>query len=287
MTLITGTFPPDMASDATFRTWGKAICDNLIALGWTRASDTGNINWATVTKPASANTPAGWEIFCMNDSLQATKPVFIKLEFGCGGSTTNPSVWITGGTGSNGSGTLTGQIGTRWQCTNSSSGATIYTSRFSGASNRFVFTLWQNGTNSITISVERTHDSGGADTDEAFMIITHTTGGAMPTRTQYIPFLGTIPTDRNGTNHPCVVPAVGTGASGGDVYLFPYRIWGLVGESCPSLNLFCYFNADLTANNPVTATLWDGSSHSIYPSGALQGFNGSLGGICVIAYRND
>src|SRR5262245_52043536 len=100
-------------TDAHFRAWPQWIHDKLSAAGWVQTSDTGQIDLTTVVKPAAVSTSQGYEIWRMADSLQATFPVFMKLEYGSGASSANnPQIWITLGTGSNGSGTLTGNTTT-------------------------------------------------------------------------------------------------------------------------------------------------------------------------------
>src|SRR5262245_813211 len=102
------------SSDATFRAWGSALAAALAAVGLTQTSDTGQINWTTVTRPGTS-TAAGYEIWRFNDTLQATAPIFLKIEYGTGTTALAPTMWITVGTGSNGSGTITGQSSTRTQ----------------------------------------------------------------------------------------------------------------------------------------------------------------------------
>ena len=95
------------ANDAGFRAWGLEVSTRLAAIGLVQTADTGQVNWATVTRPV-ANTYNAYEIWRFNDTMQATAPVFIKIEYGTGGSPTAPSMRVTVATGSNGSGTLTG-----------------------------------------------------------------------------------------------------------------------------------------------------------------------------------
>lgn len=104
-------------SDATFRTWGSELSGQLSSVGTasgclTQTADTGQINWATVTRPGSLGV-GGYEIWQLTDSLGVSAPVYIKLEYGTGSGTTTPMVWITVGTGTNGSGTITGSATTR------------------------------------------------------------------------------------------------------------------------------------------------------------------------------
>lgn len=136
---LTVTSVVDHTSDAGFRTWGAEFHASLVSIGLTLTSDTGQINWTTVTRSAASNTTAGYEIWRFNDSLQSTTPIFLKIEFGTGATANQPLIWITIGNGSNGSGTLTGLTSARIATSNAGStsyGVTVtstvttYTSRF-------------------------------------------------------------------------------------------------------------------------------------------------------------
>lgn len=92
--------------DATFRAWGLQLSNALQACGLVKTADTGQVNWASVTRPGTG-IAGGYEIYRFNDALQATAPVFLKLEYGTAASSaTNPTLWITVGVGSNGAGTI-------------------------------------------------------------------------------------------------------------------------------------------------------------------------------------
>jgi len=93
--------------NAQFRAWGSELSAKFGAVGLTQTGDTGQVNWTTVNRPA-VNTLGGYEIWRFNDSLQATAPIFMRVEYYTGSNALNPRIDITFGTGSNGSGTLTG-----------------------------------------------------------------------------------------------------------------------------------------------------------------------------------
>ena len=96
-----------------FRAWGSEFKAKLVAMGLTQTADTGQIDWTTVNRPATANTDAGYEVWRFNDSLQATAPIYFKIVYGTSGiDATRPRIDIQFGTGSNGSGTLTGLTST-------------------------------------------------------------------------------------------------------------------------------------------------------------------------------
>lgn len=97
----------DHSTDATFRTWGSEFSAALLAVGLTKTSDTGQIDWGTVTRPTT-NTDAGYEIWRFNDALQATQPIFMKISFGTHSTALKGRIRIVVGSGSDGAGNLTG-----------------------------------------------------------------------------------------------------------------------------------------------------------------------------------
>lgn len=109
MTTQSWSFAVDHQTDAGFRAWGADFNAKLTAIGLTQTSDTGQINWASVTRPGTS-TNAGYEIWRFNDAAHSTAPIFIRLDYGTGGSAARPRVQLTIGTGSNGSGTITGAV---------------------------------------------------------------------------------------------------------------------------------------------------------------------------------
>lgn len=103
----------DNATQASFRAWGLAVSTALQAVGLVLTADTGQINWTTVTfTPGSNGFLAGYEIYRLNDSLQSTKPVFMKIEYGNSNVTSanQPAMWISFSNATNGAGTLIGLL---------------------------------------------------------------------------------------------------------------------------------------------------------------------------------
>lgn len=110
MATDTRQIPIHSTTDADFRVWVAAIIAQLIAVGLTQTADTGQIDTATVTKAGASNTAQGYAIFRFNDTMQATRPLFLKFEFGSGSNTTNPGIWLTISDSTNGAGTMTGTV---------------------------------------------------------------------------------------------------------------------------------------------------------------------------------
>lgn len=109
MPKVSWSTPIEHSSDATFRAWGSDLSTRFATAGLVQTTDTGQINWVTVTRPG-AIAFAGYEIWRFNDTLQATSPVFIKVEYGTGNNTTVPALRITVSSGTNGAGTPTGLV---------------------------------------------------------------------------------------------------------------------------------------------------------------------------------
>lgn len=126
-------------SNATFQAWVNEIYTGLVtSCGLTQTADTGQMAVPCVTAIPAANTNGGYYIFRFNDTLQATSPIFIRMDFGSGFSITGtgvPSLQLTVGTSTNGAGTITGTALALSQCliTNqgpAGGGATNYVTRF-------------------------------------------------------------------------------------------------------------------------------------------------------------
>lgn len=95
-------------SVATFRLWGSSISTMISDMGFVKTSDTGQVDWATVALPSNFNTIWCYEIWRFNDSLQGTTPIFFKIGYGRASGPGTVFLSIEGGSGSNGSGTITG-----------------------------------------------------------------------------------------------------------------------------------------------------------------------------------
>ena len=193
------------STNAQFQAWVQAVQAAIAAVGTLAyTSDTGMINSATVAVPAATNTSAGYEIYKFQDSLQTTAPIFIKIEYGVAGAVTMPTMWVTVGTGSNGSGTLTGQVTTRQICsgqTNGTSGQTFplyMCGQPSGIACMFGYGVQASNNSTCFWSVERTHNSSGVATADGIICALgcNAYNGAY---TAVVPFSGSVPggNDRN------------------------------------------------------------------------------------------
>ena len=263
MTALTIVQAPDNASAAGFRLWGSGVDGTFVTLGWVQTSDTGQINWTTVAAPSVANTAMGYSIFRMNDTLQATKPVFIKVEYGGGASPSWPSMWLTIGTGSDGSGTITGISWTRAYIAGYSNITSIsYPSYFSGDSGRYCCALFTGNASNyyqIGFSIERTRDSSGTISNVGLMVcmFPQPNSGVVP-KSQYIPFTGTAPSAYSAINCVTTNATLGISSFGNTVNLYPIKTW-TPGESDPLTNLFMYYYLDLSPYQNYSVPIYGGT----------------------------
>jgi hypothetical protein len=266
-------------TDAGFRTIGSAISTAIQSVGVVQTSDTGQINWTTVIKPTTFPFQAGYEIYKFNDTLQATAPVYIKIEYGT--STISASylgLWITVSTSTDGAGNMTGNVSNRFaMASNSNSDTATRTSYFSGSTNRLCFALWPNlmAGNWFVFSIERTHDASGVDTNTAVHIFT-----SAPTilgQCQYLPLGVTtsyLPPFISGGWY-CSAPLAGAGggALGANVYTYPIRSYAMY-ETRPIFNMIHYSGSDITSLSQVSVTGYDGVNRNYIAPGL---FNTTLG----------
>lgn len=104
----------DHTSNAGFQAWATELITKLLAVNagqLTQTADTGQLANPVVAARPGTNTAAGYWIFKWTDG--SSTDLYFKIEPGTGASAAVPAIWITVGTGSNGSGTLTGAVTTR------------------------------------------------------------------------------------------------------------------------------------------------------------------------------
>lgn len=179
---------PDLSTDAGFRAWGLALSTALKAL-FVKVTQTGEINWATVSKPATNGASAGFEVYRFNDSLQSTVPIFFKVEYGAyAATTTRPSIWMTVGKGADGSGNITSELFARSVIAggNNSWTATPKNSYLgSGDGSLLVLSMWPSDTASQAgagqvFALERSRDDSGNPTG-AGLFWSRSTAGSLHT----------------------------------------------------------------------------------------------------------
>lgn len=228
MTTRTYSAVMDHTGDAPFRVWAQQLSDELVAAGMVRVADTGTINFTTATRPA-INTSGGFEIMRFADALQGTAPIFFKIEYGSSTTVTNPQIWITVGTGSNGSGTITGQATTRRECLVAgapTSTVISYPTYICGTAGHlgcaFKLGSQSSGLGAGFFAIVRTADATGAHTATGFVLYTaHTTASAI-LRSQSVRTAATA-ASYSVTDTFCIVPQLPiTSVNGSDYQAFAH-----------------------------------------------------------------
>lgn len=251
-------------TDAEFRAISQFIANTLEAGGVIKTSDTGQINLTTATFPGANNTAAGYEIRRFSDSLQATAPIYIKIEYARGGGANFYDWFVTMGTGSDGSGNITGVKFTRTQL-----GVAInFTSlpcHVSAGTSWFVLYLGANNasTTPALLSLERSKTATGADSNRGIYLFANKS----PQQSRFVDFIGGTTPANETSNLGCFAPTQQTSGlhSSGDVAIYPYYFFG-VGETMPpSRNIVGGFRSDFTGGNSYVCNLYGQSQTMLKP----------------------
>lgn len=185
--------------------WGQGISQGFVAAGLVNTNASGTIDWTSVSAASGSAASYGFDVFSFNDTLQATAPVFIKLEYRnravAPPNAQNPAILLTIGTTHNGSGTIGGQMITPAALTIQYTGgpadkSATRNSLFAGGDGWFNAALWYdmvNGLNQWFINLERTRDAAGNTTSDGLCWnVLGSENGTSP-RSGYMPFSGTVP----------------------------------------------------------------------------------------------
>jgi len=263
---------------ANIQAFATFISTLLTNGGWVQTGDSGQTASASWPAATGTATPGGYQIWRMADTLQATYPVFIKLEYGSGASAAYFGLWLTIGTGSDGSGNITNVRFVRYYMTNNV-GSGSYPCWGSATTSRVCFeAFYALGTAFIILSIERTIDSSGTPTGDGLLVFGWPAGYNV--MHQYVDWAGVASGRQVSTPNPpyspnvIVPPSYATGNDGsGNIAVMPFMYTGMKGICAFGVNYMMYYNTDLAANNTYTVNV--GGSNMTYfahgtPTGAAQ-----------------
>lgn len=212
------------SSDALLRTFGAWLNTQLAAAGWVQTADTGQANWTTIVRAVSGAVH-GYEIWRMNDALQATMPVYMRVEHVQNSYCAFRLIFSLGtSAGTDGAGNLTGLLHYVPSPTavfaNSATSATGINWFACGDTGRFwvLFGLSGAGYSQYTplgFFIERTKDAAGADTADGIVV---TTVGLATNWTSYV--LSRTSRFSHDKVH-ALIPTVGAGVAGPDTLVYP------------------------------------------------------------------
>lgn len=242
--------------------------------GLVRTSDTGQTASNAFTAPGSTGRSSGYQIWRFDDALQATRPVFYRIEWGMSTTGSNSmGMWVTIGTGSDGAGNITGVLLARTAIGSAAIGTSTLLLHIASAGTSRLMLCYGIGyatqNNCVFFSFERSKDSSGNDTADG--IIWHSTSaGGATWNAQYIPFTGTVRAAQSYLNCPFPGPTT-TLANGQLVGFSPVLPFGIDGAKCAGLNFLVYVTGDAARANTITLNVY-GSPHTYYLVGTPQGW---------------
>lgn len=174
---------------ATFRVWGEGISLQLTAHGWTKTSDTGQVDWTT--NPARPSNAFLYEIRePASDPLQTgSTKIYLKIEYG-NDSGNQPKMQVSTGTGTNGAGTLTGYVMGPWVVgwdDNPDTTGSYWECNMSSGVSRLGAMLFRNGDlrRNTVFAIERTKDADGTDNSDGFTMVVNRVNAAYQRTTAF------------------------------------------------------------------------------------------------------
>jgi hypothetical protein len=249
----------DNATDAHFRAWASFIDSVFLQTScWVDTAASGSINLATVLAPTLANTAQGYKVYRMDDTLQSTVPVFVKIEYGSGASATSPGFWFTVGTTHDGAGNLGTILFARTQLASGGSSSSTAKCVGSASNNRVTFAVFLSIVNTYPswFSLERTKDATGADTNTGLLLAF---GRANTLHASaYLPFVTSIPPSTIGLH--CILTNESPSAWDGDVGVSAMIPMGTAPKQ-PGLNIILVRALDFADYAGPVVTIY-GASHA-------------------------
>lgn len=280
--------------DATFRAWRDEFSDALDDIGLTNVYR--NATWASDARPGT-NTVVSFEVWAFSDSLQATAPVYIKFEYGTLGSAANPAIWMTVGSGHDGSGTLTGLISNRTQCGPSAppTTATNFPTRACFVDGQFWISFKggasssaANGGGLAFAAVLRSVNSSGAPSADGVQCYwgADTSVASRCVRAQDISFIynyvGVITSNTLGSSLACTFSLNVMGKASSNVGPIPqvFKHYGSFTRDQPLIGLFSYISAEIAGGaqyGPFGQTLVGSTQRQYFALGAASVANTCAG----------
>lgn len=275
-TCTTNSYFNATGAGGTCNVFMTALMNVLTAGGWVRTADTGQTsNYSAVNMAATAT----YQVWRMGDALQATNPVFLRIDTLANSQFVGD---LTVGTGSNGSGTITGQIGPKIRVgPGSYNNLTSMPSYFCATNNTLQVYAFHSATATYPFyfSLERTRDGAGNPSSDGMVVVAKDSGSA---RQFYIPFTGSWV---QMGEVKCFFPTGATSmANGANVVVAPILVATSSSLKNPMVSSLVYASADLTQFNPTTIPVL-GTNHTYLPTGYSIGSALSPSAVFAMLYE--
>jgi len=255
----------DNSSLANFKNWAQAISTAFSSSGWTKTSDSGQVDWTTIASvPTSGNFV--YEIWQPADALQTgSTAYYVKVKYGTGsGSPAGPRLQIQIGTGTDGSGNLTGLTTTNYEpgaTTTAGSGSATYDCYFSGDTDRIGFMLWRSRGTLDTLaqmfSIERTKATDGTNSSDGVFISSFCAWNNAGSSTGSSGIIFGVASPNATGSRTYIAPTITnqSGAFNNNVPIFPlFPEYGVIGN--PLTGIAFAHSADTTEGTVIQTTLY-------------------------------
>lgn len=267
----------DTTTDAYFRAWGVAFEAALTSIGLVRTSDTGQVDWNTVVwNPNAVN---GYQVWRFNDALQGTAPIFFRLRFGTpnNGSPAGVAIAVQVGTGSNGSGALTGLLSTEISCHGQQSpsygGATAQYASLVGGKFSMLLNVGS-GASECLLAIHRTCDNTGADTATGCIIANRVATNDTVMQVQCLNFASVLQTQTAVQAYNTLrFGNLASSAVGGNYQA--YLVWGCYPAAAAQIGLLGYVQGEVQNGNTFTCTPFGSTSRTYLAAGGSLAYIGS------------
>ena len=183
MTTTVGTGYTRPADDAEFRANCLLFHQGIVSGGFDNCDCPNQIDFDTVTHTVTANQKLGFRIYKFTDALQATTPIYFRVDYGNGAYGVDPSWWITAGfayepsgsmypSGSEYSGTIsTGNPTLPERLAGYRNEVNVASCSFSGDGSQYAASLfYQAYWFDALFTIERTKDDEGNDDARGFLM---------------------------------------------------------------------------------------------------------------------
>lgn len=286
-------------TDAEFQVWVNAMHAVIAASGMVQTSDSGQITIPyTGVKPNAVNVVAGYEIWRMADAQQANYPVFIKLEYGSSASDAGSiGMYVTIGTGSNGSGTITGILLARTKLArNGTATAGTLENVATHGPGYFCFATGLGSNFTTYFALQRHLDASGNPTDNAIFVFFSSQANTVWATLMKQPgglLINRSSSESSGVGPPVLFCPDNTNlreviSLNGEVPLYPFEPF-LGRRQSPLLGACVVHDRDVGAGVVFTATMYGATKtwRRVSESGNAytRGTNTSNGGLAALALR--
>jgi hypothetical protein len=261
------------------------LSDALTAVGFGKTADTGQIaDFSALARPTATWQMMGYEIRVFSDSLQASAPVILKIEYGAGNSATYCGLQLTVGRATDGAGNFIGETTSTFQCYKGSQGSALQPCFVSADTNRVSVAMFSDSsTYTFGFYIARTKDDDGSDTDIGVDV------GFSSSSSFYqvlFPKKGLqYPLSTSAAKVPCLCPSSGGFSYAGNLGVFP-SCTNIGYVANPNLASLVYDSASIGSPGSILTVSIFGNNYDFIISTPLAGTtNGNATSTLCIAMR--